>query len=676
MNAPRMPEVRNQYFALQGGLDVESAHLARRPGLVMGSRNYESSSENGYERVGGYERFDGRPRPSDAPWRLLRLQADVPAISPGLSLWGGASGATGRVLSNHRTDQIVIARMSGTFMAGEDIVVAGTGVGKFKSLSRDVNSVEDNQYSALAAVDLQQDIGPVPGSGPVRGIVWLGSTCYAFRDNAGGTALGIYKSSSSGWQAVPLLREIAFTGGSGTAPAEGSVITKGSTSAIVRRLMVQKGTWGASTAEGRMVLDTIVGGPFTAGAFTAGITATASGADTAITLSPGGRIDARVHSFTGSPTRRAYCADGVNRAFEFDGTVLAPIATGMASDKPRHVEVHRNHLFLFFGPSIQHSGIGSPFEWTAVSGAGEMVAGDEVTGSSVLPGDTDSSAMLVLTPQRTLILYGNTPADWQLRDFNAYVGAQRWSIQNLGTPIAFDAQGVVVVSQTQQFGNFHRDEVSRRLRTFLAGRTVTASVVNRLTGRMRIFFEDGGAISITAVGKGLAFMPIDYGRVVRCTCAAMVNGEHRNFFGSDDGYVYEADRGRSFAGGRVTAWLKLAFNVMKSPGMKKRFRWAELEVKPSSACTLQFQAEFSLGAIDISRTVMNVKPIDGLGGVWDITNWDECYYDTPAQSMTKLDANGVGTSLSLSVFCESAQELPHQLQSANLFFNLLRLDRT
>ena len=41
------------------------------------------------------------------------------------------------------------------------------------------------------------------------------SPCYAFRNNAGGTAVDIYKHTGSGWANVPLLYEVQFTGGGG-----------------------------------------------------------------------------------------------------------------------------------------------------------------------------------------------------------------------------------------------------------------------------------------------------------------------------------------------------------------------------------------------------------------------------------------------------------------------------
>ena len=101
---------------------------------------------------------------------------------------------------------------------------------------------------------------------------------------------------------------------------------------------------------------------------------------------PGGRLELCVYNFTGrAGAQRIYGSDGVNRGFEFDGDVLVPIKTGMAVDKPVHCVAHKNHLFFSFAGSVQNSSIAEPFRWSAVTGAGEIAAGDVVTGFKVLP---------------------------------------------------------------------------------------------------------------------------------------------------------------------------------------------------------------------------------------------------------------------------------------------------
>lgn len=669
-----LPPVRTQYFPLVGGIDAESAQLTLKPGLVVGALNYESSALEGYERMGGFECFDGRPRPSDATYKAFQTNAPFSGVSVGQTLTGSTSGATGKIIAVRSNRQLVVTRVMGAFEYGEMLTVAGTPIGLLEQDASDVTGFDDNDFLTLAESDYRADIAAVPGSGPIRGVAVLGSTVYAWRDNAGATACDIYKSTASGWTLVPLYRELAFTAGS-VAPTEGGTIVKGSSSAVVKRLVLESGSWASGTAAGRLII-TPPTAEFTAGAFTSGITATASGASTAIVLLPGGRLDHVVYNFTGrAGGQRIYGADGVNRGFEFDGDTLAPVKTGMTDDKPVHCVAHKNHLFFSFEGSVQHSGIGSPFQWTVVSGAGEIAAGDVITGFQVLSGDSSGGALMVMTLTRTWVLYGASSADWQFTVFANDVGAQRWSVQSLGRVLVFDTLGVATVSQSQSFGNFERLPLSARIQRLIANRTVLASTVNKSLKRMRIFFSTGDSLSLTPVGDAVAFMPFSYGKKVYATVDAVINGEQRNFFGSDDGFIYEADRGRGFDGQEIFAYLKLAFNHTKSPMERKRFRRVDLETTTESACRMSVLGEYSLGAPDVGLTDVTEVTRDGLGAYFDLTDYDESFYDTPRYGVNRVRLDGVGTDLSVSVVSQSASEKPHTLQSVSTVFTPRRLER-
>ncbi len=679
MSKAQQTPLQTQYFPLVGGLDAESAQLTLKPGVVLSAINYESSALDGYARIGGFERFDGRPRPSDAVYKLMQSSYNFVGVSVGDVINGSSSGATAKVLALRGTNQLLVTRLTGTWLYGENVRVGMAVVGLYTQDGADLDGFDENDFLTLAAADYRADIAVVPGSGRIRGIEVLGSTVYAWRDNAGGTAQAIYKSSASGWTLVPFYRELAFTAGSGTAPAEAAVITKGTATATIKRVVLQSGTWAAGTAAGRFIITTPTN-EFTAGAFTAGVTATASGASTAITLSPGGRLDSVVYNFTGLAGRqRIYGADGVNRGFDFDGDVLVPISTGMAADAPTHVAAHRNHLFFSFAGSVQHSAVGDPYAWTAVLGAGEIAAGDTVTGFQVLTSGSDGGALMVLTERRTWVLYGSSSADWRFVNFADDVGAQRWSTQSMGRVVVFDTLGIATVEASQNFGNFSRLPLSARIQRLLKSRTTLASVVNRATARMRIFFASGDSLSITAIptqsGEVLAFMPFNYGKLVYATADAVINGEHCNFFGSEDGYVYEADRGRSFDGEEIFAYMKLAFNHAKSPMHKKRFRRIDIESKAESACTLKVLGEYGFGNPEIGLTEATDIERLGVGAYFELTNFDESFFDIPNSAVNKVRLDGVGTDLSVSLISQSAKELPHTLQSISTVFTPRRLDR-
>ena len=58
---------REAQIVMEGGLDLETPSLTVRPGRMLACKNYEVNTLGGYTRIEGYERFDGRLQPSDAP---------------------------------------------------------------------------------------------------------------------------------------------------------------------------------------------------------------------------------------------------------------------------------------------------------------------------------------------------------------------------------------------------------------------------------------------------------------------------------------------------------------------------------------------------------------------------------------------------------------------------------
>ena len=121
---------RPLFYPFQGGLDLTSPALAVPKGRVIGCQNHESVSQ-GYARIEGFERYDGRLSPTEA-FRLAATPEEA---------------ATDR-------------------------------------------------EAARAA------IGPVPGSGPVRGVATFNGTRYAWRDNLAGTVGVLHKATEDGWEPV------------------------------------------------------------------------------------------------------------------------------------------------------------------------------------------------------------------------------------------------------------------------------------------------------------------------------------------------------------------------------------------------------------------------------------------------------------------------------------------
>ena len=71
---------RGPAISLGGGLDLVSPASQARPGTLAECLNYEVAQRNGYSRIDGFVRYDGRP--GVAEYRVLRLFISNASIRP------------------------------------------------------------------------------------------------------------------------------------------------------------------------------------------------------------------------------------------------------------------------------------------------------------------------------------------------------------------------------------------------------------------------------------------------------------------------------------------------------------------------------------------------------------------------------------------------------------------
>lgn len=682
---PVMAEIRYDTVYMRGGWDLATPTLELYPGVLRDVQNFEVSSvvAGGYARIAGYERFDGRTSPSGASFALLQLATydNVPTV--GQTLTGFTSGATGVIIAIAST-YLIVTKVTGAFSNTEVVKVGATTIATLVPTTTILSALLTAQYTQLAADNYRADIGAVPGSGPIRGVVagTFGGvdTVYAFRDNAGGTAVDLYKSSTGGWVQVPFFYEVSFTAGGAGTPADGATLTQGGVTATIKRVMQQSGSWSGSTAAGRFIIEAPSGGNFAAGAATAGaVGVTLSGIQTAITLTPGGKFEFDIENFSGqAATRRIYGCDGVNRGFEFDGTTLAPITTGASPDTPLHVKVHKLHLFFSFASSVIHSGLGFPYKWTAVDGASELATGDLVTNLLNQPGTTTTAALGITTRTNTLILYGTGVSNWNLVPFNVGIGGIPYSSQLLNESYWLDGAGVVDMRTTQNYGNFRQATITQAIQDYILTQRgkVNYSVLNRSKNQYRILFNDGSALLLTLVnGKLAGITKALYGHTMNCAWSSSTVGlNERVFYGaSSGGYVYQADMGSSFDGGAIDAFLIFNWNSMKSPRVHKRFRRASLEMQSSHYANFSFGYSLGYGSPEIPQpTPESYDSGFSSAPVWDSFIWDSFTWD--GVTLIPSEVRMVGTAENVQIAIRSGTNYiqPYVLNSMIFHYSFRR----
>lgn len=645
------------YIRMTGGLDEVTAPLSRAPGTARNASNFEAMQLGGYRRIRGYERVDGRPSPSSAQYTILVANISG-SPSVGQTLTGATSGATGVIIALP-AGQFVLTKVVGTYLSGENLNVGGPtiAVATAAPAPNGASTAQLHaQYRNQAADQYRNDILAVPGSGAILGVWLFNDVKYAFRNNAGGTATAMYKSTAAGWVLVAFEYEVSYTVGSGSVD-DGDTLTQGGVTATVRRVLVRTGTLAGASAIGTLVISAPAGGNFAAGAATTtgGGTLTLDGIQTAITLLPSGRYEFHNTNFGGSiTTKRMYGCDGVNPSFEFDGTYYVPIHTGMTTDNPLHIIEHKKHLFLAFGSSLQHSGTGTPYGWTLLLGAAEIGMGDTIVGYMALPGSEAVGALGVFTRNRTSVLYGNDATDFKLIPYKEELGAYPYTIQDVGYPMFLDDRGITDLQAVQAQGNFAHAAISNQVKNRVNDNRAlsSASCISRDLSQYRLFFSNKQALYVTVVGrKVVGIMPVLFPDAVRCAASGEMNdGTEAIYFGSDDGFVFQMDKGTSFDGDAIDYHLELAYNFAKSPRVNKRYRDAMLEVEGTGYAEFNFGYSLGYGSNDIAQPPTQQVVTQFSQTRWDAFFWDAFFWDgvTLLPNILKMEGEAENYSLAWS----------------------------
>ena len=680
---------KTQYFTCQGGLNLVTPAIRTPSGHLIAGVNYEPV-ERGYRRLDGFERFDGQPKPSAASYWKFDFDAGTAIISAGDVVTGATSSATGEALidaviesgsyaGNDAAGYNVLMAVSGTFQDNENLQVSAAtkSVADGTPVSRGADTdANDDLWLRDAIETTRLDIAKVTGSGVIRGVwVYKGNT-YAIRDNTGGTAAVLFKATTTGWVAQTLGYEIDFTSGGTTVIAEDDTVTGDASGATgtVGRVIITSGTFAGGDAAGRLVLTAQTGTFQSEGLEVSSVNvATIASDSTANTLPNGGRYDFVNHNFYGaSNLERMYGCQGQGVAFEWDGDTFVKLTTGMTTDTPEHIGIHKNHLFLSFpGGSSQQSAIGNPYSWTVVTGASEIAMGQDIIG--YIPGF--AKALMILCRNKIGELFGNDSTDFVLDILAEDAGGIEWTEQKIGEPIYHDDRGLRKSSTTQAYGDFKMGTLTQIVEPLFRNKkknsvTPVASLRCRTKDQYRLYWSDNTGITVYLGRKKAEVIPFDLGKRIYAICSSEdSDGNEVMFFGSDDGYVYEIDAGTSFDGSSVAAYMRLPFNHVGTPTQNKRWHKATLEVDAQPSAVIGVVADFSYASSELPQSPQLDFTVDGGGAFWDEDVWDEFFWSSPVEGLAEADIDGFGKNVSLAIISDVTYEDPHTIHGITLHYS-------
>lgn len=199
----------------------------------------------------------------------------------------------------------------------------------------------------------------------------------------------------------------------------------------------------------------------------------------------------------------------------------------------------------------------------------------------------------------------------------------------------------------------------------LATATFTAVTTHNISNgceSLTLTFENGQI-------KGFSRSVLDHS--VECVVSGEdANGNEMILAGSDDGYVYQLEKGTSFDGYPYESFYRLAFNHFNSPRHRKRFRKAVFGIEANSEINLKVKPEFNYGdSATAGHRVIDIDVIGG-GGVWDVSNWNEFVWSSQVLTEGYADISGTGRSLSFVVYSKSAEDDPHTIYDVTLHYSM------
>jgi hypothetical protein len=251
-----------------------------------------------------------------------------------------------------------------------------------------------------------------------------------------------------------------------------------------------------------------------------------------------------------------------------------------------------------------------------------------------------------------------------------------FTAQSIDQAYVLDDRGIISLGTSLNFGNFLPASLTMGLRPYLEDKInlATASLVNRNKGQYRVFFSTGAAIYMTMVnGKLMGSMPVEYEDPVMCCAEGEdANGNAVSFFGSDNGMVYQFDKGTSFDGAPISASFNLVYDSVRSPRILKRFRRASVELAGEYYCEIQFGYDLGYRRSEIPQPLDEAYPSDLRPSYWDNFNWDNFVYDGSDVTPSEVEVVGTAENMAVRISCVSDLFEPFTVNTIILHYTMRR----
>ena len=387
-------------------------------------------------------------------------------------------------------------------------------------------------------------------------------------------------------------------------------------------------------------------------------------------LNPGGKLSVCISNFFGTiGSQAAYGADSVNKPFEFNGTTYTEIETGVpAGIYPTKATEFKNHLFLAYpGGSLQNSSLGNPLLFDAISGAGEIGVGDEISDLIELQG----GQLGIFCKDRIQLLQGTSADNFLLQAFSDS-GVRPETVQPIFSDIIYLDRQIQRLATTDAFGDFASASLSEPVRPLVDSllKRNPISFTSKAKNQYVLLDDTGFGLVATFAGNQLSgFTTLSIPKSFFTTFNGELDMDEVIFMGGEDGFVYQWDSGLDFDGEPISSILLLApIHIKNSFQLRKRFRKVVIETDSRSEISLLVRAEFDYGAVSPSQIANATTRRQG--GIFDVSLYDQALYSGELKGHSTAYVAGHGRNIAVYIYNNSIfGQLPHTLESMTIGYD-------
>lgn len=323
----------------------------------------------------------------------------------------------------------------------------------------------------------------------------------------------------------------------------------------------------------------------------------------------------RYDTFNFDGTEKIAFVDGINPLAIYDGSSFTVPTGNQDLGKPSFVTVFENHVFVsgdIDDPHIvAHSGPNDEAEWDVADGAGQIVAGFDVT---------------QIRPWRnSLIVFGRTKiknvtvsgTSFVLNNMTEELGCVSSDsvIEANGDLMFLSQDGIRPISATERNEDFELSSISKNIQNLFTTSFSGYNLVNvnavtvKSKSQVRFFLSQEnisdeqakGLISgLTNTGSGQRW---EWGELrgikVSCVTSSYIGNIEYVIHGGFDGVVYRQEQGSSFNGENIWAVYTTPYLDYGDPTVRKTLRAVHLFVRPEGSARINLGIRYNWGSSEV-----------------------------------------------------------------------------